>query len=71
MPALLEYPPLVRGHRVVTAPCVTSDIYPTVLEVTGAKAGRQPPLDGVSLVPLLAGKADGRGKPIGFWNHPF
>jgi arylsulfatase A-like enzyme len=70
VPGLLEYPPLVRGHKVVTAPCVTSDIYPTILELSGAKAERQPPLDGVSLVPLLTGKTDGRGKPIGFWNYP-
>jgi arylsulfatase A-like enzyme len=70
VPGLLEWPAAVRAPRVIAAPCVTSDIYPTVLDVTGAKAARQPPLDGVSLVPLLQGKAEQRGKPIGFWNHP-
>ena len=59
-----------RSPRVIDVPCVTSDIYPTVLEWTGAKADRQPPLDGVSLVPLLDGKASGAAKPIGFWDHP-
>ncbi len=30
----------------------------------------QPPLDGVSLVPLLQGKVDSRGRGMGFWDHP-
>lgn len=70
VPALLEWPSRYPKPRVIDVPCVTSDIYPTVLEWTGAKADKQPPLDGVSLVPLLDGKVDARSKPIGFWDHP-
>jgi arylsulfatase A-like enzyme len=70
VPALLEWPARYPKPRVIDVPCVTSDIYPTVLELTGAKADRQPPLDGVSLVPILEGKAKSRTKPIGFWDHP-
>jgi arylsulfatase A-like enzyme len=70
VPALLEWPARVKGPRVVTLPCVTSDIYPTVLELAGAQVGRQPPLDGISLVPLLDGRMSGRPKPIGFWDYP-
>jgi arylsulfatase A-like enzyme len=70
VPALLEWPRQHPKPRVIDVPCVTSDIYPTVLEWTGAKADRQPPLDGTSLVPLLDGKAKARAKPIGFWDHP-
>jgi arylsulfatase A-like enzyme len=70
VPALLEWPARYPKPRAVDVPCVTSDIYPTVLEWAGARAGRQPPLDGVSLVPVLDGRAASRGKPIGFWDHP-
>ncbi|MBA4062436.1 MAG: N-acetylgalactosamine 6-sulfate sulfatase [Isosphaera sp.] len=70
VPALVEWPARFPKPRTISTPCVTSDIYPTVLEWTGAKADRQPPLDGVNLVPLLDGKAESRGKPIGFWDHP-
>jgi arylsulfatase A-like enzyme len=70
VPALLEWPARFPKPRVIDVPCVTSDIYPTVLEWTGAKPERQPPLDGASLVPLLDGKAKARTKPIGFWDHP-
>jgi arylsulfatase len=70
VPALLEWPAKLAKHRVIATPCVTSDIYPTVLEIAGARVERQQPLDGVSLLPLLLGKVESRGKPIGFWNHP-
>ncbi len=70
VPALLEWPSRYPKPRVIDVPCVTSDIYPTVLEWTGAKAANQPPLDGISLVPLLDGKVAARAKPIGFWDHP-
>ncbi len=70
VPSILEWPARWPKARVIDVPCVTSDIYPTVLEVAGAKVKDQPPLDGVSLVPLLDGKASSRGKPIGFWDHP-
>jgi arylsulfatase A-like enzyme len=70
VPALLEWPARYPKPRVIAEPCVTSDIYPTVLEWTGAKADRQPPLDGASLVPLLDGKSKSRARPIGFWDYP-
>lgn len=70
VPALLEWPGKVAGPRVVTVPCVTSDIYPTLLELAGVRIERQPPLDGISLVPLLEGRMPARPRPIGFWNYP-
>lgn len=70
VPALLEWPAGIKATRVIATPCVTSDIYPTVLELAGAEVKRQPPLDGISLVPLLSGRRNDRPKPIGFWNYP-
>jgi arylsulfatase A-like enzyme len=70
VPGLLEWPAKFAKPRVVTEPCVTSDIYPTILEIAGAKVERQPTLDGISLIPLLEGKSETRAKAIGFWNHP-
>jgi len=70
VPALLEWPTRYPKPRVIDVPCVTSDIYPTVLAWAGAKAERQPPLDGISLLPILDGSVTARPKPIGFWDHP-
>jgi len=70
VPGLLEWPAKIRRPRATSLPCCTLDIYPTLLELGGAKVVRQPPLDGVSLVPLLNGGMPSRPRPIGFWDYP-
>ncbi len=67
VPALLEWPAVFREPKVIKAPCVTSDIYPTVLGITGVAIEKQPPLDGIDLMPLLTGQEQRRSRPIGFW----
>jgi len=70
VPAILEWPARIAKGRTTAVPCVTSDMYPTLLELAGVKVKNQPPLDGISLVPLLEGKMNARPTPIGFWQHP-
>ena len=70
VPALLEWPARYPGHRTTGMPCVTSDIYPTLLDLVGITMSDQPPLDGISLRPLLEGKMMERPEPIGFWSYP-
>jgi arylsulfatase A-like enzyme len=70
VPAILEWPACIPNPRVTDLPCNTSDIYPTVLEIAGANIENQPPLDGISLVPLIDGKMKTRPQPMGFWDHP-
>jgi arylsulfatase A-like enzyme len=70
VPGLLEWPGRVKEPRVVTVPCGTVDILPTVLAAAGVdypQAGR--PLDGESLLPIIDGKATERTKPLGFWTY--
>lgn len=48
-------------------PAVTSDIYPTVLDIVGYKVPNQvEPIDGVSILPLIEGRMTARPRPIGF-----
>lgn len=68
VPALMEWPATLREPKVIKVPCVTSDIYPTVLAVAGVKMEKQPPLDGVDLMPVLTGTEQERARPIGFWD---
>lgn len=70
VPALIEWPAVIRRPRVIEIPCGTVDIYPTLLELAGAHAPRQPTLDGISLVPLFEGKMEARPRPLGFWDYP-
>lgn len=71
VPAIIEWPNRVRKPRVSQIPCGTVDIYPTLIEISGAKVRKQvKPLDGVSLLPLLEGRMERRTKPLGFWVYP-
>jgi arylsulfatase A-like enzyme len=72
VPALIEWPAVIRTPRVSSVPCVTSDILPTVLDLLGLKhPDPRRPLDGVSLKPLLLdGTMTERPSPIGFWKYP-
>ncbi|MFW6164165.1 MAG: sulfatase-like hydrolase/transferase, partial [Planctomycetota bacterium] len=70
VPGILEWPARIPGHRVTDVPCNTSDIYPTLLDLLGVQMPGQPPLDGISLVPLIKGKMKSRPAAMGFWSHP-
>jgi arylsulfatase A-like enzyme len=70
VPGILEWPARIPAPRTTSVPAGTVDLYPTLLEVAGAKPDAQPPLDGVSLVPLLDGAMPVRPRAMGFWDHP-
>lgn len=70
VPGLLEWPARIPQPRASSVPCVTSDMYPTLLDIAGVTIDNQPPLDGISLVPLLEGAMETRPEPIGFWDYP-
>jgi len=70
VPAILDWPARIPNPRATKVPCNTSDIYPTLLEITGVRMKNQPPLDGISLAPLIDRKMKTRPKPMGFWDHP-
>ena len=70
VPAILEWPARIRKSRITNVACNTSDIYPTLLEMTGVRMKNQPPLDGVSLASLMDGKMTARPKPMMFWQYP-
>lgn len=68
VPGLLEWPARIKQPFKTEVPVVTSDIYPTVMDVLKLKVPNQvKPLDGISLVPILDGQMKERPGPIGFW----
>ena len=70
VPAILEWPARLPALRTTALPSNTCDIYPTLLDVAGLRPTNQPPLDGISLLPLLDGKMAQRPTPMGFWSYP-
>jgi arylsulfatase A-like enzyme len=69
VPAIIEWPAAIPEARVTDAPCVTSDIGPTLLDTLGLPPLTGRPLDGVSLRPLVEGGRIER-PGIGFWHYP-
>ena len=65
VPGILEWPARIRRPFATTIPASTLDIYPTVLDVLGiTMADEVGPVDGISLVPLIAGTMETRPRPI-------
>ena len=69
VPAIIEWPTVIRKPRISKMPCVTSDIMPTLLDLLGIDQPDRP-IDGISLRPLIEGKMTTRPQPIGFWKYP-
>jgi arylsulfatase A-like enzyme len=68
VPGILLWPQRIKHPRVADIPCVTSDYFPTILDVLGSRLpeAQTRPYDGISLLPLIEGKMARRGRPIGF-----
>ena len=68
VPGLLVWPGKITEPRTITAPCVTSDYFPTILDALDIPLPSDRTYDGISLLPLIEGKVTTRDKPIGFLN---
>lgn len=67
VPGILEWPRQVEAGRVSDVPASTCDYFPTIAGVLGLDApGDGRPIDGVSLLPLIDGDTQERGRPIAF-----
>ena len=69
VPSIIEYPAKFKPTR-VAAPTSSTDIYPTLLALTGTTVENQPSVDGINLLPYISGEKSKRSKPIGIW-HKF
>jgi arylsulfatase A-like enzyme len=66
VPGILEWPARIDGGRQTDIPVCTSDYLPTLLDLLDIEMPDERPLDGISLVPLLDGRMQERGRPIAF-----
>jgi arylsulfatase A-like enzyme len=71
VPWIVRWPGVVKAGTTCAEPIASIDLYPTLLDITGAKAKRDYALDGVSIVPLLksAGKAALKPEAL-YWHFP-
>ena len=71
VPLIVRWPEVVPAASVCHEVVISTDFYPTLLEITGLKgeASHNDDVDGVSLVPLL--KQNGRpAREAVFWHYP-
>jgi arylsulfatase A-like enzyme len=69
VPLIVRWPSRVQPGSVVDVPVIGTDFYPTLLDIAGADLPEGPPLDGVSLVPLLDGSGRLPERDL-FWHFP-
>jgi len=68
-PFLVRWPGVTRPGSKCDVPVVSTDFYPTILEMAGLPAKNGQHLDGVSLVPLLRGRKRIDRDAI-YWHYP-
>jgi arylsulfatase A-like enzyme len=69
VPMFVYWPGRVKAGSTCDLPVISTDFYPTFVELAGAKPPGDYPLDGRSLLPLLEG-ADELGREAIFWHFP-
>lgn len=66
VPSIIEWPAKFTAPAIINTPMVTSDFFPTLLEISGVKWQGQVPIDGENVFPILTGDTIHRKQPIGF-----
>jgi len=68
-PLIIHWPQLGKQGTVCDAPVISTDFYPTILEMAGLPPLPDQHRDGVSLAPLVKG-AESLGREAIFWHFP-
>ena len=68
-PFLIKWPKVVAPGSVSDHPVISTDFYPTILEMAGLPLSPDQHLDGESLVPLLTQKGNLQREAL-FWHYP-
>jgi arylsulfatase A-like enzyme len=67
VPAIVEWPAMIKTPRITRHPAGTIDIFPTIADLLQLPATAMlKPVDGVSLKPLFAAEVAERAKPLPF-----
>jgi len=66
---MIRLPGFTQPGSVTNEPVTSTDFYPTLLEVAGCSLRPQQHIDGVSLMPILAGNQQIEREAI-FWHYP-
>jgi arylsulfatase A-like enzyme len=68
-PLIVRWPGVIEAGSMTDEPVIGTDLYPTIMDMTGLAHPTGQILDGVSLVPLLGGTGVLSERPL-FWHFP-
>ncbi len=68
-PMIIKWPGITKAGSVCDYPVISTDFYPTILEMTGLELDPEQHKDGLSLVPLLRGKNHLQRDAL-YWHYP-
>jgi arylsulfatase A-like enzyme len=68
-PMIVVAPGVTKPGSTCDAPVISTDFYPTLLQLAGQPLKPEQHLDGVSFLPQLKAETTPRGKPL-FWHYP-
>jgi arylsulfatase A-like enzyme len=70
VPFIMRWPGVTKPGSTNDVPAIHVDIYPTLLEIAGAKAPENQPLDGASLLPILRDSSGSLAREAIFQHFP-
>ncbi len=68
-PCIIRWPGVTKARTTNDTPIISTDFYPTILQMAGLPLRPKQHVDGVSLVPILKGKGELPDRPL-FWHYP-
>ncbi len=69
VPLIVRWPGVVRAGNTCSEPVISTDFFSTFRDILRSKEAGQGPVDGVSLLPLLAGTGS-LNRPAIYWHYP-
>jgi arylsulfatase A-like enzyme len=69
-PMIVHYPPLIESGGVCSVPVVSTDFYPTILELAGVDPIPDQHADGASIVPLLGEPSSKLDREAIYFHYP-
>lgn len=69
-PLIIRYPRKVRPGLIIEEPVVSTDLYPTILELAGLSARPEQHVDGLSLAPLMRRAARALKREALYFHYP-
>ena len=69
VPFVMKWPSRVPKGVTVKSPITALDIFPTVLAAAGVRPDEPTKLDGINLLPMLAGNSQSQGARTLFWRY--